>query len=112
MRKKRVALVAFRKYYDLFSLKENALLEVTSPIQIHTLLGYIQTKPKKFEIKAIEIFYIWPDEILKKDNILGFINDYSPDIIAVSLLSVDYGAFESFKKAVEINNKKTTWLNR
>ncbi len=106
MRKKRVVLAAFRKYYGLFSLRRHAILEVTSSIQIHTLLGYLQTKRKNFEIKAIEIFYMWPDEILDKDNTLGFINEYAPDIIAVSLLSVDYGAFEFFKREVELNSKK------
>lgn len=109
---KKVLLLSFRKTYSVFSLARHAILEVTSSIQTHTLLGYLNHKKKYFEIKGIEALYVWPDTILELEKIEEQIVDYNPEIVAVSLLHVDFGAYLTIRKSIErlLHNKKIFWI--
>lgn len=107
----KVLLISFRKTYSIFSLSRHAILEVTSSIQSHTLLGYLSNKDKNFDINGLELFYIWPDEIIDMAEIEEYISNYSPDILAVSLLHVDFGAYLRLRKRIDrLLGKKIIWI--
>ena len=108
---KKVLIVSFRKYFSEFSLQKYAILETTSSVSTHTLMGYLLSrKSKHFELKHLELFYIWPGSIINEREIYSRVNDYSPDVIAVSLLSVDYEVYKNFYECIHRVMPRTIWI--